>query len=138
MTPDGRVPFSLKAGLDFRESSRDTRGTNGTWNFVGRDGRASTTPVGNDDSAGAFVDQTNASNHAPYGLPRYQSADSWLVYEHYVANPGSFRLDEPAEYTNRMNLSKYANELVSAGFVRGFALWTAGSRTLGCARAPCG
>jgi iron complex outermembrane receptor protein len=115
----GPVPFSLKAGFDFREAVRDTRGSNGTWSYVGRDGRASTTPVGNDDSAGAFVDQTNASNHAPYGLPRFQSADSWRVYEHYVSNPGSFRLDEPAEYTNRMNLSKHAEELVSAGFLRG-------------------
>ncbi|MDO8630854.1 MAG: hypothetical protein Q7R41_10205, partial [Phycisphaerales bacterium] len=46
-----RVPFTLKAGFDIRESEREIRGGNTVFNYLGRDGRGSTTPVGSDDSA---------------------------------------------------------------------------------------
>ena len=37
------IPFTLKTGFDLRQSLRDFRGGTITFNYVGRDGRASTT-----------------------------------------------------------------------------------------------
>jgi hypothetical protein len=40
----GRVPFSLRAGLDFREAIRDQRASTPAFTYLGRDGVASTAP----------------------------------------------------------------------------------------------
>ena len=68
-----RVPVTLKAGLDRREGVRDLRADdNRSYSFVGRDGRASTTPVGTDDAAAPFWAPELSERAHPYGLPRIQ------------------------------------------------------------------
>ena len=115
----GRVPFSLKAGVDARQSIRDTRGTNFTLTYVGRDGRASTSPIGSDDSAAPFLDAANLQNHVGFGFPTFQALNPWLLWEQYAANPATFTKNENGAYTNEVNLSKYARELVSSAYLRG-------------------
>ncbi|MEO6246811.1 MAG: carboxypeptidase regulatory-like domain-containing protein, partial [Opitutaceae bacterium] len=44
----GAIPFSLKSGVNWLVSQRDNAFSQPTYNYVGADGRASTTPVGND------------------------------------------------------------------------------------------
>ncbi|MDO8544831.1 MAG: carboxypeptidase-like regulatory domain-containing protein [Opitutaceae bacterium] len=114
-----RVPFTLKAGLDVREARRDLRNFNQPYTYAGADGRTSTAPAGSDDLAVGFLDVGPSQRAAPFGFPRIQWLGSELLWEHYVANPGHFRLDEAAEYRSTVNGSKGATEIVSAGYLRG-------------------
>ncbi len=114
-----RVPFSLKTGLDLRQSVRDLRGGTIPFTYVGRDGRASTTPVGSDDSAGPLWAPEFSEHAAPYGFPPIEWAGQRAAWSYYQANPGSFVLDRNAEYRNAVALSKKAQEVVSAAYVRG-------------------
>lgn len=115
-----RVPFTLKGGLDLRQSMRDVPGNyNAPYSYVGRDGRASTTPVGSDDSAAPFLDVEYSSRTAPWGFPRIQWVSPELVWEGIKANPAQFVLNENNEYRNPTGNSKWAQETISAAFLRG-------------------
>ena len=113
-----RIPVALKAGLDRRQSTRDLRGTNAGYTFVGRDGRASTTTGANDDNAGPFVDARASLRVAPYGFPRVQWASSEAVLDLYRANPGYFTPNANSEYRSEVSASKRSQETVSAAYLR--------------------
>ncbi len=115
----GKVPLSLKVGFDVRKAMRDIRVTNPSFTFVGRDGRGSTTPVGNDDSALPFLDPLNSQRIPPYGFPRTDGVSNLRLLDFYNANPNQFVVDENAAYRAIVSNSKYATELVSAGYIRG-------------------
>jgi iron complex outermembrane receptor protein len=117
----GRVPFSLKAGLDFRQSARDQRVNNPAYTYVGADGLASTTltPT-SDDRAAPFIDPSFSSRVAPYGFPKIEGVSSELLHGDFVANPRHFTLTNANNaYRTPINLSKVAGELVSAAYIRG-------------------
>lgn len=115
----GRVPFTLKGGLDFRQSARDI--TNQPWNYayVGADGRGSTTPIGNDDSAAPFVDVSFSQRTPPYGHPRLEWLSPEGIWDGFVAAPGRFQLNELTTYNGGVTNSKRAEEVISAGYLRG-------------------
>ncbi len=114
-----RIPFSLKAGFDLRESVREFRGGTITYNYHGRDGRTSTTPVGNDDSPVPFFDPIYSERVLPYGFPRLETPSNRKVYEHFAANPNQFAVNENTIYRNQVTASKVAQEVVSALYLRG-------------------
>lgn len=114
-----RVPFTLKTGFDLRESVRDIRVANVTYNYVGRDGRASTTPVGNDDSPVSFFDPIYSQRILPYGFPKLESPSNRKIWEHSVANPGYFTTNENTTYRAKVTNSKYSREVISSLYLRG-------------------
>jgi iron complex outermembrane receptor protein len=115
----GTTPFTLKAGVDLRQDVRDQRSANYSYQYVGADGRGSTTPVGSDDSAAPFFAPGYSQRKMPFGFPRVQFLDNVKLWSNYQSNPGHWTLDRNAEYLAFVNNSKYAEELVSAGYLRG-------------------
>jgi TonB-dependent receptor len=115
----GRVPLSLRTGVDFRQERRDQRFSVPNYTFVGRDGAASTTltPT-SDDLAAPFLDPSFSERQPHYGFPKYQGVSSELVYNDYVANPSHFTTNANTTYRNQVTNSKYAQELVSAAYLR--------------------
>ena len=115
----GKVPIALRAGVDFRQFGRDQRFWVPTYNYVGADRVASTTltPT-SDDRALPFIDPSFSSRFAPYGFPKLEGVSSEKFYEHYVANPGQFNSNANTIYRNQVTNSKYAEELVSAAYLR--------------------
>jgi TonB-dependent receptor len=115
----GRLPFTLKAGLDLRQSIRDI--TNQPWNYsyVGADGRGSTTPVGSDDTAAPFVDISYSQRTPPYGHPKVQWLSPEGTWEGLVATPGRWVLNELTTYNGGVTNSKRAEEIISAAYLRG-------------------
>jgi TonB-dependent receptor len=114
------VPFTLKAGVDRRQGVRDLRAEdNRTYTFVGRDGRASTTPSGGDDQAAPFwAPELSARDHG-YGFPRIQWVGTSRLLEYYRANPGHLTYDENARYRAAVTNSKHIEEAVSSAYLRG-------------------
>ncbi len=115
----GPLPFTLKTGVDFRQDERDQRQANFNYQFVGADGRASTTPVGNDDGAARFFAPGYSQRPMPYGFPKVQWVDNIKLWDAYVATPNQFTLDQNAKYLSETSGSKHAQELISSGYVRG-------------------
>ena len=116
------VPLTLKGGVDFRHAVRDMRGSTATWNYVGADGRATTTPTdaaGSDDGVAALIDEPFSQRVMPYGFPKSQWISADKAWDLFQAQPGWFRGDANAEYRGAVSLSKRAEELVSSGYVRG-------------------
>jgi TonB-dependent receptor len=116
---NGRVPFSLKAGLDLRQAMRDERRRSLALTFVGADGRTSTTPVGGDDQAAPFLDAHTSLRSAPFGFQRWQRLSADKLWTYYQANPSHFAEDANASYRSLIASSKRAEEIVSAGYLRG-------------------
>jgi len=117
---DWVLPFTLKSGVDLRKTERDNLGSTVAANFVGADGRTSTTPVGiSDDSPVPFLDASFSERVAPYGFPRIQWISNEKLWEHYVANPSHFTLDQNANYRSVVSTSKRAEELISSVFIQG-------------------
>ena len=114
-----RVPFTLKSGVDIRESVRDFRGGTITYNYHGRDGRTSTTPAGNDDSPVPFFDPIYSQRILPYGFPRLETPSNRKVYEHFAANTNQFAVNDNTVYRNQVTASKVSKEIVSAIYLRG-------------------
>ncbi len=116
----GRVPVSLRTGLDFRQAARDQRVSNPTFQFVGADGVASTTLTAtSDDRAAPFLDPSFSSRFAPYGFPQIEGISSEKLYEHFRAAPAQWTTNANTSYRSAVNLSKFAEELVSAAYLRG-------------------
>jgi iron complex outermembrane receptor protein len=114
------VPMALKGGLDVKQSVRDIRKHSPSWNFVGADGRASTTPIGSDDSAAVVFDETFSQRVAPYGFGKIQWVGQEELYELYQAHPEYFSLNTPnSAYRSLIDQSKYAQEIISSGYLRG-------------------
>ncbi len=116
----GRVPLSLRAGVDFRQSERDQHFSVPNYTYVGRDGAASTTlTAASDDLALPFLDPSFSDRQPNYGFPKFQGVSSELFHNHYVANPGYFTINANTLYRNQVTNSKFAAELVSGAYLRG-------------------
>jgi len=115
----GRVPLTLKAGLDGKQSIRDIRKYSPSWNFVGADNRASTTPLGNDDGAAVVLDETFSQRIPPYGFPRIQWVQQEALFDLYRAHPDYFQGNANNAYRSLIDQSKYVRETISSAYVRG-------------------
>jgi iron complex outermembrane receptor protein len=111
----GQMPLVLKGGIDLRRQRRDTRNSNPTLTFVGRDGLANTA----DDSALAAKDGSYSGKTAPYGFPGIDWMSTQNLWDVYRANPGYFTENKATSYTQEVSLSKFAEEAVSAAYLRG-------------------
>ena len=115
----GPQPFKLKIGLEFHGDVRDIRGYNQIYTYVGQDGKPSTTPVGNDDSATPFIDQSFSQRVGPWGFPKIQWLSNSLTYASYLGNPAAFTTNANTNYRNAVAGSQRAEEDVPAAYVRG-------------------
>ncbi len=115
------VPFTLKAGFNVRQNERDMRDYTVNYNYVGPDGRGSTTPVGSDDSAAPFLDPIFSERVMPYGFGKVQGVSNRKMWEDYNAHPTHWTQVENTTYQSQVNNSKYAEEIVSALYLRGDA-----------------
>lgn len=117
------IPLSLKAGLDVQNAIRDdTRGVNPSnvlFDFVGKDGRTSTAPIGSDDLAAPFFYSAIATRPTKFGFPAIPIVSNTKVWDAYQANPAYFLADGNATYRAAVTPSKRAEEVVSAFFLRG-------------------
>jgi TonB-dependent receptor len=109
------APVTLKAGLDLRQSQRDYRGGTTAMTFVGADGRAAS----GDENAGAFFDPLYSARDGIFGFPKTQRVAPGKLWDFYQANPQSFTKNDNTIYTSAIGLSKYAQEVISSGYVRG-------------------
>jgi len=114
-----RIPFTLKTGFDVRQTIRDNRGGTETYNFVGKDGRGSTTPVGSDDSPVPFFDPIYSQRILPFGFPALETPSNRSVYEDSVANPSHFTRNENTIYRAHVAASKHSEEIISSIYLRG-------------------
>ena len=114
-----KVPLTLKSGLDVRRSTRDFRSQATAYNFVGADGRATTVPAGGDDQAAAFQDHVFSARIPPYGHPSYGSVSSKALWAHFEKNPQHFVENTNTTYRNGITNSKFAEETIYAGYLRG-------------------
>ncbi len=112
------IPVTLKSGLDFRHLLRDHRGESSQYSFVGEDGRASTTPVSNDDSAGLVLDEVYSQRDLNFGFAPVQWESGKKLWELYQARPEYFLYNESASYIATMQASKRIEELVSSAYLR--------------------
>jgi TonB-dependent receptor len=118
------IPIALKAGVDLRTVLRDRRGTSGElYNYVGADGRASTTPTTqagliNDDSPVPFLDAVYSTRIPDFGLPKQQHVDNGQLWQSYRANPNHWTRNASADYTNQTNNSNRVQEIISSGYFR--------------------
>ena len=116
------IPLSFKAGFDLQNAIRDdTRSVypfNVLFDFVGRDGATSTTPLRSDDLASPFFYDAIASRPGVFGFPSIPVVSSTKLWEHYRTNPGEFRSDENTTFRNSIMPNKRAEETISALFFR--------------------
>ena len=116
-----KMSLRVKAGLDVRQVIRDMRGATASFNFVGPDRRATTSPVdpaGSDDNAAILLDPSNSQRVQPFGFGKVQWLSPERGWELYQSNPSYYVSDPNAEYRSTVSLSKRAQETVSAGYVR--------------------
>jgi iron complex outermembrane receptor protein len=117
---DWTFPLTLKAGFDVRQSRSDNRTANTSVNFLGADGRATTTPLGgSDDGAGQVYDQDYYQRAGLYGIPRVQWVSNEEVLDLYRSRPNYFTLDENTLYRSQINNSKLSRETISSVYLRG-------------------
>ena len=118
------IPVTLKLGADIKTKVRDLRGVGTeTYNYVGADGRASTTPTTqaglvNDDSPLPFLDTVYSQRIPDFGLPKQQQVDNNKVWEGFVKNPAQWTRNANTDYTSATNASKRAQEIISSLFFR--------------------
>ncbi|MEY2880512.1 MAG: hypothetical protein RLZZ15_2892, partial [Verrucomicrobiota bacterium] len=109
-----RVPLTLKAGLDVRQTMRDYRGGTTAYTYVGPDGLANSA----DDTAAPFRDPVYSARDGVFGFPKTERIGGGLLYEALRRNPAHFVKNDNTIYRSAINLSKRAEETVSSGFVR--------------------
>ncbi len=112
------IPLSIKGGVEMKQSVRDIRKYSPSWNFVGADGRPSTSPIGNDDSASVVLDESFSQRIAPYGFGRIQWVQQEALYDLYRAHPGYFQGNANNAYRSLIDQSKYVNEIISSAYLR--------------------
>ena len=110
-----KIPLTLKGGLDLRQSTRDYRGGTTLLTFVGADGRAAS----GDEGAAAFYDPVYSSRDGVYGFPRTEWVAPGALWDFYRANPQSFTRNDNAIYRSAVQLSTYAQEVISSAYLRG-------------------
>ena len=114
-----RLPFSLKSGLDVRESVRDLSGGTIPYTFVGADGKSSTTPVGSDDSAAPYLSQNFSKTTTPNGWPNVQWTNASAILQQFQTNPQQFTSSTNTVFRNAVSNSKHAQEIITSGYIRG-------------------
>lgn len=107
-----KFPLTVRSGLDFRQSTRDTNQGAITYNYRGSNVRG---------SAGQFLDPSSPRRERAYGFPRMEFADYKTTLDFFRSNPGEFTTDENTTYRNYVTNSKWAREAVSAAYLRGDA-----------------
>ena len=110
-----QVPVTIKVGFDLRDERFDTRTFNPTYTFVGADGRAATA----DDNASVVLDPSFSQRTPPFGFPRMDVMSNQKLFSIHRATPAYFTTNDATTHTATINNSKYAQELVSAGYIRG-------------------
>lgn len=115
----GRLPFTLKGGVDFRHDQRDQKAVTIPYTFLGADGRSSTTPVGSDDSAAPFFAPVYSQRTPAFGFPRVQWVDNEKVWDYYQTNPTRITPNANNGYRSSVSGSRWAGELVSSAYLRG-------------------
>ena len=121
-----QIPLTLKAGIDLRQALKDTRQFTPSFTFVGANGTAGTA----DDNAAVVYDEAFSKRDTPYGFPRTQRISSEKLYALYRAQPGYFTTNPTASYTTAVAPSKYSEELIASGYVRGDAQFLNGQLKL--------
>lgn len=115
---DTRIPITLKAGFNLQEGVRDITDDSATYNYVGADRVASTTPVTGDDSLAPFLDPVFSQRVMPYGFSASEAPSDRKVWEHYQAQPSYFTTNANTIARNRVATSKLARERVVAPYLR--------------------
>jgi len=109
------VPFTVKGGLDLRQSVRDYRGGAQTYTYVGPDGRAAS----GDEGALRFLDPNYSARDGVFGFPKTQRLSGWALWDFYGTNPQAFTTNDNAIYRSAVQLSTWAQEIISTAYVRG-------------------
>lgn len=113
-----QVPVTLKAGFNLQEGRRDITDDSATFNYVGADRVASTSPVTGDDSLAPFLDPVFSQRVMPYGFSASEAPSDRKVWEQYTAHPTYFTTNANTTARNRVATSKFARERVLAPYVR--------------------
>jgi TonB-dependent receptor len=110
----GKIPLTLKAGIDVRQQIRDNRNTNPTYTFVGADG----IPNSPDDGARQIIDADYSGRVAPYGFPAVEWTSNFRLFDLWESNPEYFSENPATSYTREASLSRHAEEVISAAYLR--------------------
>jgi TonB-dependent receptor len=102
----GRLPFTLKAGFDVRQSIRDLRADR-------------TLPMTLTGNAAPFLDESYSTRTGPFGFPPIEWMSQERLWDFYESNPERFTLDQNAQYRSLISVNKRAEEIISAGYLRG-------------------
>lgn len=105
----GRVPFTLKGGLDFRQAIKDIRQDSPAFTFVG---------TGAETRASRVLDESLSQRPMPFGFPRVDWVSNPEMYALYRSSPALFTTNEAASHNSRVAASKHADEIISAAFLR--------------------
>ncbi|MEY2878385.1 MAG: hypothetical protein RLZZ15_765, partial [Verrucomicrobiota bacterium] len=105
-----RVPFTLRTGLDYRQTRRDNRTWTSTYTY-----RNNTV----NGTAAPFLDPLFSTRFAPFGFPQIQHLDPKEVFAYWRTHQGEFTLNEDNLYRTNVTNSKHATESVSATYLRG-------------------
>jgi TonB-dependent receptor len=114
---DGKVPFTLKAGLYWDQQHRNQKGGASSWSFNpnGLTTAAARNATNFDIFDGTFNNQPTAT---VFGHPM-----QWIslvkFYDLYKEHPDWFVLDQAGHYTNTVNNSRSLIETISAAYIRG-------------------
>jgi TonB-dependent receptor len=111
----GRIPFALKAGIDVKQIKRDQRNAQSSYTFVGADGVPNTA----DDNARIARDDSFSTRTPGYGFPQTDWISNHRLWDLWQSNPGYFTLNQVAQHNNTTAQSKYAEEILSAVYLRG-------------------
>ena len=111
----GAVPLTLKGGLDLRQSVRDYRGGAMTYTYVGPDGRAGS----GDEGAAPFLDPGYSDRDGVFGFPKIQRLSGWKLWDLAQSNPAAFTTVPNTIYRSAVQLSTWAQEVISSAYVRG-------------------
>jgi len=109
------LPVTLRGGVDLRQSVRDYRGGAATYTYVGPDGRAAS----GDEGALPFLDPGYSSRAGVFGFPKTQRVSGWSLWDYYGANPQAFTKVDNTIYRSAVQLSTWAQEVISSGYLRG-------------------
>ena len=105
-----KLPFTLKGGLDVRQSMRDYRGGAATFTFVGPDGRAAS---GDENARPVPRSRSTPSRDGVFGFPKTQRLRAGKLWDFYQANPQSFTKVDNTIYRSAVQLSQHAEEIIS-------------------------
>jgi TonB-dependent receptor len=109
------VPVTVKAGIDLREERLDNRNNSSNYTFVGADGLPNTA----DNNAVIVRDDSFSQRIPPFGFPRSDVMSNQELYGIYREKPSYFTTNDATTHITTVNNSKYAEELVTAVFLRG-------------------